>query len=111
MTDEWVEACKVDDLDDEESMVVEALDNVALHRIDGEFLATSDSCTHERWSLGEEGEIEDGEIHCTLHNARFNLRSGAALCFPAMIALDTYPTKVEGDTVFVGTTPNPRVED
>lgn len=111
MTEQWVDVCAVDDLDDDESMVVEDLDNVALYRVDGEFFATSDSCTHERWSLGEEGEIESHEVVCTLHNARFDLRSGAALCFPAMVALDTYATRIDDGRVLVARSPNPRIAD
>ncbi len=102
----WVAACSVDALDDEESMVVPGIEGVALHRAgDGHFYATSDSCTHEKWSLGEEGDIEGDEVTCTLHNARFDLRTGKALCFPAMIDLLSYETKVEGDTVYVGSVP------
>lgn len=111
-TANWVEACSVHDLDEEESMVVPGLDGVALHRAgDGHFYATSDSCTHEKWSLGDEGDVEGDEVTCTLHNARFDLKTGKALCFPAMVDLQSYETKVEHDKVYVSTVARSGGED
>lgn len=73
----------------------------------GEFFATQDSCTHEQWSLGDEGEIEGNEVVCPLHMARFDLRTGKALCFPATVGLVSYPVHVDdnGD-VFISLEPH-----
>lgn len=102
---ERVLACEVDALEDGDSMTVESEDGaheaIAVYRVDGNFYATSDMCTHEEWSLGEEGELEGFEITCTLHNARFDVRDGKALCFPAVINLRRYPTTVEDGKVYV----------
>jgi nitrite reductase/ring-hydroxylating ferredoxin subunit len=50
--------CKVDDLNDGESLRVELdPDDIAIFRVDGQFYATADLCTHEDWSLGEESEL------------------------------------------------------
>ena len=70
-------------------------------RQDGKFFATSDSCTHEEWSLGEDSDLEGTEIVCPLHMARFDIRTGKALCFPAVLDLQTYRVEVEGDRVYV----------
>lgn len=96
-----VRACNVDDLADGENIRVESEPPIAVYRVDGEFFATADSCSHERWSLGEEGELDGHEVLCTLHMARFDVRSGAALCFPATIGLRRYDTEVEDDIVYV----------
>ncbi|HVO48705.1 MAG TPA: non-heme iron oxygenase ferredoxin subunit [Steroidobacteraceae bacterium] len=48
---------------------------VALFRLEGEFYATSDVCTHES-ALLSEGWVEDGEVICPLHGARFGIRDG-----------------------------------
>jgi nitrite reductase/ring-hydroxylating ferredoxin subunit len=71
------------------------------HTDSGEFLATDDSCTHEQWSLGEDSDLEGAEVTCPLHMARFDLRTGAPLCFPATKPLRTYPVEVVGDEVYV----------
>ena len=68
---------------------------------DGEFHATADTCSHEKWSLGEDAELEGNEVVCPLHMARFDVRTGAPLCLPATTALRTYPLEIEGDDVYV----------
>ena len=101
-------ACEFDDLDDGESMRIDlAGEPVAIYRIAGEFYATADTCTHEKWSLGEEGDLEGFEITCTLHNARFDVRSGKALCFPATVDLVRYSTTVEDGKVYVSPVSGP----
>jgi nitrite reductase/ring-hydroxylating ferredoxin subunit len=95
-------ACEVGDLDDGDSMTVETGgESVALYRVGDEFHATSDTCTHEKWSLGEEGDLDGFEVTCTLHNARFDVRDGRALCFPATVDLARYVTIVEDGKVYV----------
>ncbi len=101
---ERVFACEADDLDDGGTMTVPAdgeREAIAVYRVDGEFYATSDLCTHEKWSLGEDGDLDGHEITCTLHNARFDVRDGTALCFPALLNLRRYPTAVEEGKVYV----------
>lgn len=95
-------ACLVDDLAPGSSMTVAGDESIALFRTeDGEFFATADSCTHEEWSLGEDSDLEGDEVVCPLHMARFDLRTGKALCFPATVALRTYAVVVDDGSVFV----------
>lgn len=96
-------ACAAGDLEPGTSMTVKGDPAVALFRnLAGEYFATADSCTHEQWSLGEDSDLEDNEIVCPLHMARFDIRSGKPLCFPATVALQTFPVEVDSDgTVFV----------
>lgn len=94
-------ACKADDLPDGESRRVDADPPVAVFRVGDQFYATADSCTHEEWSLGEEGELEGYEVTCSLHLARFDIRTGRALCLPATRALRTYAVVVEDGDVYV----------
>jgi nitrite reductase/ring-hydroxylating ferredoxin subunit len=94
-------ACKTDDLADGESLRVEADPPVAVFRAGGRFYATADSCTHEEWSLGEEGETDGFEVTCSLHLARFDIRTGRALCLPATRSLRTYAVVIEGGDVYV----------
>ncbi|WP_228001418.1 non-heme iron oxygenase ferredoxin subunit [Nocardia australiensis] len=95
-------ACEVDDLDDGDSMTVRTDgEPVALYRIGNEFYATADTCTHEKWSLGEEGDLDGFEVTCTLHNARFDVRNGKALCFPATVNLARYAATIEDGKVYI----------
>lgn len=95
-------ACAVDDLAPGESMTLDGDDPIAVyHTEEGEFFATADTCTHEEWSLGEDSDLEGNEVVCPLHMARFDLRTGAPLCFPATIALQTYEVEIEDGKVYV----------
>lgn len=77
-------ACLVSDMEPGSSMTIDGDVPVALFRTEnGEFYATADTCTHEKWSLGEDSDLEGYEVECPLHMARFDIRTGAVLCFPA----------------------------
>jgi nitrite reductase/ring-hydroxylating ferredoxin subunit len=95
-------AGEVGDLEPGESCTVAGEVSIALYRTDdGEYFATADSCTHEEWSLGEDSDLEGDQVVCPLHLARFDLRTGEALCFPASIALRTYAVEIEDGKVYI----------
>jgi nitrite reductase/ring-hydroxylating ferredoxin subunit len=73
---------------------------LAVFNVGGEFLCTTDTCTHEASSLSD-GIIEGDTVECGFHFAKFSLRTGAVLCPPAMLPLKTFPVKVEDGKVFV----------
>lgn len=98
--------CGVDEIEDGDTRKVDTEPPIAVFRVGDEFYATSDSCTHEQWSLGEDGELEGHEVLCTLHMARFDVRTGAALCFPAMIALKKFRTEVDDGKLYVHLSPS-----
>lgn len=95
-------ACLVDEMGKGTSRTLDGDVPIALFRADdGTFHATADSCTHEQWSLGEDSDLEGNEVVCPLHMARFDIRTGKPLCFPATVALRTYPVEIEDGKVFV----------
>ena len=96
----WVRACAVADLEPGDALVVEVEPPVAVFNVEGEFLATADTCTHEESSLAD-GYLEGDQVECSWHMARFCLRTGAALTLPATEPLATYRTRVRGDEVLV----------
>lgn len=69
------------------------------HLADG-WYAIEDVCTHDGGPVAE-GRLEGCTIECPRHGARFDLKSGAALCFPAVSPVPTYPVRVVGDEVQV----------
>ena len=68
----------------------------------GEVHALQDVCSHAEVPLSE-GEIVDGEIECWLHGSTFSLTTGKPSCLPAVDPVPVYPTKIEGDVVYVAT--------
>lgn len=89
------------ELADGEASSMPAAPHIAVYRVGDEFYATQDSCSHEEWSLGEDGELEGYEVLCSLHMARFDIRDGRALCLPALNPIKTYPVTVTDGRVMV----------
>ncbi|MDP9823721.1 3-phenylpropionate/trans-cinnamate dioxygenase ferredoxin subunit [Nocardioides massiliensis] len=99
---ERIFACKADELEPGSTMTVEGESPVAVYRTeDGTWFASDDSCTHEQFSLGTDSDLEDDEVVCPLHMARFDLKTGRALCFPATVALRMHEVVLDGDDVYV----------
>lgn len=65
-----------------------------------EFYAIEDRCTHDGESLAG-AEVENCQVICPRHGARFCLRSGEALTPPAYEPVRTFNVKVEGERVLV----------
>lgn len=74
---------------------------VAVLHVDGEYFALSDTCTHAKCSLAQEGLIEGGVITCGCHGAQFNAKTGGVLSLPATVDLVTYDVLVKGGNVLV----------
>ena len=64
------------------------------------FYAFDDRCTHAQVMLSR-GDLEQDEIVCPLHGARFSIKTGEALTPPAVRPVQTYDVKIQGDDVFV----------
>jgi nitrite reductase/ring-hydroxylating ferredoxin subunit len=74
---------------------------IALYHLPGrEFRATENVCTHE-YALLSDGWLENGCIECPLHAARFDVRTGKALCAPAETDIKVYEVKAEGDDLLM----------
>jgi 3-phenylpropionate/trans-cinnamate dioxygenase ferredoxin subunit len=99
---EFVKVAKVSDVPAGSSRLVEVEDvRVALFNLDGAFYAIEDVCTHDGGPLVE-GEIVNGcQVVCPRHGAHFDIRTGAALSFPAFEATNTYPVRVDGDDIWI----------
>jgi 3-phenylpropionate/trans-cinnamate dioxygenase ferredoxin component len=73
---------------------------VALFRIDGNYYAIDDVCTHDGGPLAE-GQLIDCEIQCPRHGARFDLRTGRPLCMPAIEPVAVHLVEFRGDDIYV----------
>ena len=101
---EFVRVAAITDLDDDETMQVDVGDEqVLLAKLDGEFYAIGEECSHEGGPLSQ-GWVEDGQVECPLHGAQFDLKSGDFTAPPAADPVKAYPVRVDGDDILVGTT-------
>ena len=94
---EWAKVASVADVAEGQVHAVRVGQReIALYHLPGgEFRATDNICTHEYAQLSD-GWLEDGCIECPLHAARFDIRTGKALCAPAETDLQVFELKVEG---------------
>ena len=75
---------------------------VALVRIDDEYHAVGDRCSHEDFSLAD-GEVwgPECEIECAKHGSSFDLRTGEPCSLPATKPVPVYELVVDADDVWV----------
>jgi len=75
---------------------------IALVRIEDDYFAIGDICSHEDFSLSE-GEVltEECEIECWKHGSMFDLRTGEPRSLPATKPVPVYPVVLDGDDVLV----------
>lgn len=85
---------------------------IAVCNVDGGFYAIDDVCTHDGGAL-DQGQLEGDQIECPRHGARFDVRTGRALTLPAVLPVQSYPVRVEGDEIRVQVDENrePRTEN
>jgi len=74
---------------------------VAVISYEGELYALLDACSHDGEILAD-GDIEDGEIICPRHGARFSLATGKALTPPAVKDIPVYPVRVREKQLEIG---------
>jgi 3-phenylpropionate/trans-cinnamate dioxygenase ferredoxin subunit len=74
---------------------------ILVARCDGHIYAMDDRCTHDNGPLGE-GELDGCEIECPRHGARFDVKTGKALCLPAVGSVRTYSVEVREGEIYVG---------
>lgn len=77
---------------------------LAVFNIAGALYAIADVCSHDDGPVAE-GELDGHEIECPRHGARFDVRTGKVLSFPAIVSIPAYPVRVEGENVLVGLPP------
>lgn len=74
---------------------------VCIAHVEGEgFFAVQDSCPHHGVSLGDMGNLEEGEVVCGWHRWRFDVKTGACPISSAA-TLVCYPLKAERGQLWI----------
>src|SRR5438477_10340608 len=100
LTENWTDVGAADLLPGESKTVEADYRNVALFNVNGTYYALEDVCTHDGGELSS-GPFEGTVVTCPRHGAQFDVRTGAALCMPAVTPTSAFPVKVENGRVLV----------
>lgn len=97
----FVAAAKVEDVPAGGKLVVVINGtSVILVNSKDRIFAVRNLCSHAYETL-ECGRVRSGWISCPVHGARFDLETGKPLNPPAMLPIETYEVRIEGDTIEV----------
>ncbi len=99
---EYVTVAEVGELGDGERLIVDIDDEpIAVFNIAGLYYAIADVCSHDDGPVAE-GEVDEYEIACPRHGAKFDIRNGHVLTLPAIVDIPAYPVRIEGNEIQIG---------
>jgi len=98
---EWVDVAPAEAISTGKPVLVE-IDGVgiAVFKLDDAFYAIEDVCTHDGGLLTG-GCIENDQIVCPRHGARFSIKTGDALTAPAYEPTAIFPVRINSGMVQV----------
>ena len=98
---EFEKVASTKDIKDGEKLLVETEDRlVILFQVGNEYFCIDDVCTHDGGTLSD-GDHQGCEIECPRHGARFNVKTGEAMCMPATQNTLAHEVKVDGEDILV----------
>lgn len=101
MSNNWILAASLADLPEDDVIGVDVNGrDIALYRTDEGIFASDNRCSHGNARLSD-GFLEDGEIECPLHQGRFCIKTGNAMCSPLTEGVTIYPVQIEGEKVYL----------
>jgi 3-phenylpropionate/trans-cinnamate dioxygenase ferredoxin subunit len=99
---EFLEIAPSDQLPEGERLFIEVGGkSIVIFNLAGTLYAIGDVCSHDNGPVGD-GEIEDTEIICPRHGARFDIRTGKATSLPAVVDIPSYPVRVVDEMIEIG---------
>jgi nitrite reductase/ring-hydroxylating ferredoxin subunit len=74
---------------------------IVVTSLDGNYYAMDNVCTHAGADL-HEGEINNNELTCPWHGAKWDIKTGNLISFPQKLKpLQSHKVLVENDTLFI----------
>jgi len=91
---EWINVFNENALMNGENSVID-IDgtDIAIFKIDNEFFAIEDVCSHDGTEIAS-GELDGDEIICPRHGARFCVKTGTVKSAPAYEDIHSYPIRI-----------------
>ena len=101
MTENWIDAAAFADVPEGDVIGVQVGGkDIALYEVEGEVFATDNICTHGHARMSD-GFLEGHEIECPLHQGKFDVCTGKALCAPLTDNIKTYAVRIENMRVML----------
>ena len=99
---EFVPIGEIESIKNGERLFVEIDDiSIIVFNIAGKIFAIGDICSHDGGPL-DDGELDNFEVNCPRHGARFDVRDGKATRPPAVVAIPAYPVRQHAGIIEVG---------
>jgi 3-phenylpropionate/trans-cinnamate dioxygenase ferredoxin subunit len=99
---EFLEILPTDQLPQGERIFIEVEGrSIVIFNLAGNLFAIGDVCSHDNGPVGD-GEIEETEIICPRHGARFDIRTGKVTSLPAVKDIPAYPVRVVDGMIQIG---------
>jgi len=74
---------------------------IVVTRLDGNYYAMDNVCTHAGADL-HEGELNNNELTCPWHGAKWDIKTGNLISFPQKLRpLQIHKVLIENDTLYV----------
>ncbi|HXV89182.1 MAG TPA: Rieske 2Fe-2S domain-containing protein [Nitrososphaeraceae archaeon] len=74
---------------------------IVVTKLDGNYYAMDNICTHAGAEL-HEGELNNSELICPWHGAKWDIKTGSLISFPQKLKpLQSYKVLIENDTLYV----------
>ena len=97
----WTRVAAADDVPPDQLKAVQTdRGPVVLANVDGRIYALEDRCSHQDYPLSA-GDIEDGQLECAFHGARFDACTGRATQLPAIAPVRTFDVEVRDGGVYL----------
>ena len=95
----WISVLSVDDTENGQHRVVDIDDTeVVIFKVDNDFFAIENVCSHDGGEIAS-GILENGEIICPRHGARFCIKTGDVKSPPAYEGVESYAVRIENNIV------------
>ena len=98
---DWVKVAELDRCPPGNLLGVEAGNvKIVLANVGGDVYALEDRCSHQDFPLSD-GELEEDQLECIYHGARFDVCTGRATQLPAIRPVTSFAVEVRDQGIFI----------
>ena len=98
---DWVKVAELDRCSPGNLLGVEAGNvKIVLANVGGDVYALEDRCSHQDFPLSD-GELEEDQLECIYHGARFDVCTGRATQLPAIRPVTSFAVEVRDQEIFI----------